>query len=66
MVGENGSTIGVDVTAQLGAHTGAVEDIVAQNQCGRVSADVIRAEDEGLGEAVGDFLDGVRDVHAEL
>ena len=66
MVGEHGTTVGVDVAAQLRAHAGAVEDVVAQDQRRGIVANVVCAEHEGLRQAVGLVLDGVGDVHAQL
>ena len=69
VLGDNifyGTTVGVDVAAQLRAHAGAVEDVVAQDQGGAVITHVIGTEHESLREAVGLVLDRVGDVDAEL
>ena len=51
---------------ELGAQSGAVEDVVAEHQGGGVGADVVGSEDEGLGETVRLVLDLVGQVDAEL
>ena len=66
LVGVDDAAVGAGVAAQLGAHAGAVEDVVAQNQGGAVVADEVGAQDEGLRQAVGLLLDGVGQVDAEL
>ena len=66
LVGVDDAAVGAGVAAQLGAHAGAVEDVVAQDQGGAVVTHVIGTEHEGLRETVGLVLDGVGDVDAEL
>ena len=44
----------------------AVEDVVPQDQGGAVRADELAADEEGLGEALRRWLNGVLDRDAEL
>ena len=44
----------------------AIENVVAQDQCDRVVADEVAANDERLGKAFGLGLLGVREVQAPL
>src|SRR5690606_38333116 len=50
----------------LRAQARAVEDVVAEDQCDRVRADVVGADHDGLRQADGGGLDRVGDVHAGL
>ena len=52
--------------AQAGAYSGTVEDIVSQNQCHRVGADVVGPDDERLRQAIGAGLLGIAYIEAEL
>ena len=51
----------VDVvqTPQLPAQPGPVEDVVAQHEGRRVPGEEVLAENEGLGQTLGPFLDDV-------
>ena len=51
---------------QLPAKPGAVEDVVAQHERGRVAGEELLAEQECLRQALGALLDDVGEVHAEL
>ena len=66
LVGVDDAAVGAGVTAQLGAHAGAVEDVVAQDQGGTVVTDEVGAQDECLSQAVGLLLNRVGQVDAEL
>ena len=44
---------GGDAAVQQPGEAGAVEDVVAEHECGAVVVDVVRADEERLGEAVG-------------
>ena len=55
-----------DAALQQAGEAGAVEDVVAEHQRRVVVADVVGADEEGLGEAVGGGLLGVGDVKAEF
>ena len=64
-VGVDDAAVGAGVAPQPGAHAGAVEDVVAEHEGGRLVPDEVGPEHEGLGQAVGDLLDGVGQVDAE-
>ena len=61
-MGEDVTACEVGVLAQRGAQAGAVEDVVAQDQCHRVLADEVGADDEGLRQTIGTGLHRIRDA----
>ncbi len=65
-VGEDPAALDVRVLGQGGAEAAAVEDVVAEDEGHRLVADEVRAEHEGLGDALGLLLDGVLELQAEL
>ena len=67
VVGEDGGACATLVGATENfVEVMTVEDVVAEDQGGRVVADEVGADDEGLGEAVWARLDGVVQVDAPL
>ena len=55
-VGEDGAAVDVTEAAELGAKAWAVEDVVAKDEGDGVVADVVLADDEGLGKPAGFVL----------
>src|SRR5262245_22976094 len=67
MVAENGCALGARGSAlQETTKTGAVEDVVAQDESDLVGAHEIAADHKGLSEAIGHGLPRVAEVHAPL
>ena len=44
----------------------AVEDVVAQHQCGRIVADEVLTDQEGLREPIGGGLHGIAQIDSPL
>jgi len=66
VIGEHDRAVGVAVPGELGAQTGAVEDVVAENQRGGVVADVLRTDLERLCQPLRPRLLRVGDAQPEL
>ena len=66
VVREDVATADIDEPREGSAEPGAVEDVVAEHQGDGVVADEVRADDEGLGQALGPRLDRVGDLDAPL
>ena len=52
--------------SQLPPESGAVEDVVAEHQGGRVAGEELLAEQEGLRQALGSLLHDVRELHPQF
>src|SRR3954447_14685800 len=66
VVGEDVAAAGLGVAAQVLTEADAVEDVVAENERDRLIADEVRADDEGLGQALGPRLDGVGQLDPDV